>query len=195
MNKDDYERLLEDTYCKIVEYEERFSRDLYEIAVLMPKVTADLFVKYNGFQRYVQYDLHETSMYLFGHKVIFVNEDFIRSHNGDPEPLHLVIGCKERDTFPMQANAGDYVFHNGDLFQIKNEFFVDGQRGFETKIVDFEYTDIIFDTGLNIRKKYRRKMWHEALLEIQERNQKKEAWIEQVDHNEINTYLLSLPIV
>lgn len=194
MNRDEYEQLLEDTYCKIVEYEARFSRDLYEIAVLMPRVTAELFEKYGGFQRHVQYDLHETSIYLFGHKVIFVDADFITSHKGAPELLHLVIGCKERDTFPIQANAGDYVFHNGDLFQIKNEFFVDGQCGFETRIVDFEYTDMIFDTGLNIRKKCRRKMWHETILDIQERNQKKEAWIEHVDNAEINNYLESFII-
>lgn len=195
LSENEFEHLLEEVYRKIVEYEARFSRDKYEIAVLMPIVTARMFMLHKGLQMCMQYDRFEYSAYLFGHKVVMVNKNFLQDIDGCNELIRLVIGCKERDAFPIYAAAGDYIFHNGDLLHVRKEFYIEGQRALETKVVDFEYTEMIFDNiGLH-RINCEKPLWTYIPDKYKPSSPVKDKWVENVDHGQINEYLASLSML
>ena len=194
LRESEFERLLEKIYTKIVEYEAKFPRDKYEIAVLMPVIAAKLFMEHKMLQMCMQYDRFEQHAYLFGHKVVMVNRDLLQDADGNNELVSLVIGCKERDDFPIDAAAGDYIFHNGDLLHVRKELYIEGRRALETKVVDFEYTEMIFDNiGLH-RINREKPLWTYIPEKYKPSSSVKDEWIKTADHRKINDYLASLSI-
>lgn len=194
LRESEFERLLEKIYTKIVEYEAKFPRDKYEIAVLMPIIAARLFMEHKMLQMCMQYDRFEQHAYLFGHKVVMANRDLLQDADGNNELVSFVIGCKEKDFFPIDAAAGDYIFHNGDLLHVRKELYIEGRRALETQVVDFEYTEMIFDNiGLH-RINRDKPLWMHIADKYKPSNPVKDKWVENVDHGQINEYLASLSI-
>lgn len=194
LSESEFEHLLEKIYTKIVEYEAKFPRDKYDIAVLMPIIAAQLFMGHKMLQMCMQYDRFEQHAYLFGHKVVMVNRDLLQDADGNNELVSLVIGCKEKDFFPIDAAAGDYIFHNGDLLHVKKELYIEGRRALETQVVDFEYTEMIFDNiGLH-RINREKPLWMHITDKYKPSSPVKDKWVENVDHAQINEYLASLSI-
>ena len=189
MTEDDFYLLLDNVYSELCTYDAKFSRDHFEIAVLMSRTAVQLFTSFNGLYTYVQDDPHDFAAYLFGHKIVFVDDDFIMSHDGSRELIRPVIGCKEIGHFPMEAAEGDYVFFNGRLKQVKYEHFIDGQRSLEVWNVDvdlYENASDLYPLEMRLDR---------AVRAIKKKKVRDDAWINNVDSSEINSYLASLTIL
>lgn len=187
LSEREFNQLLDDLYGELCLYDAKFSRDHFEIAVLMSNTAVQLFNRFNGALRYTQTDPFNSNTYLFAHKVVFVDADLIMSHDGSQELMRPVIGCKEIGVFPMEAAEGDYVFFNGKLKQIKYEHFIDGRRSLE-----------IWDPNVDLYENSPRQSYEEQLFYTVRRLKKKkkqnDEWVDGVDSSAINEYLASLPI-
>ena len=187
LNEREFNQLLDDLYNELCLYDAKFSRDHFEIATLMSRTAVQLFNRFNGVLRYIQNDPYHSSTYLFAHKVIFVDADFIESHDGSRELLRPVIVCKEIGIFPMEATEGDYVVFNGKLKQVKYEHFIDGRRSLE-----------VWDLNVDLYEDVHRQSYEERLFysvrSLKKRNKRDDAWVNGVDFSAINEYLSSLPI-
>lgn len=188
LNETDFNQLLEELYEELCLYDAKFSRDHFEIAVLMSRTAVQLFHRFNDALRYTQEDPYHSNTYLFAHKVVFVDDDFIISHDGSQELMRPVIGCKEIGYFPMEAVEGDYVFFNGKLKQVKYEHFIDGQRSLEVWDINVDlYGDIH-------HLSYEEQLYY-AVRTIRKKKRQDDAWMNEVDFSAINEYLSSLSII
>ena len=188
MTEDDFYLLLDNVYSELCTYDAKFSRDHFEIAVLMSRTAVQLFTRFNGLYTYVRDDPYNSASYLFGHKIMFVDDDFVMSHDGSRQLIRPVIVCNKIGYFPMEAAEEDYVFFNGMLKQVKYEHFIDGQRSLEVWNVDvnlYENASDLYPLEMRL---------YPAVRAIKKKKARDDAWINNVDSSAISEYLSSLPI-
>lgn len=121
------ERYLDEVYNKIVQYECKFSNELYDICVLVSKSVVPALRNYSGIT-YVEESPFDCSHYVFGHKVILVDADYIPSFNHYYNAIVPVIVCKTSYGFPVEADIGDYVIYNNKLRQVISADLIEGNR-------------------------------------------------------------------
>ena len=189
LNSQDFDRYLIDTYEKATYYEARFFREYFEIAFLVSRTACGMLYSMNEpFQRIYQ-DPFECHTYLFGHRVAFVDANYIPSYNGETFLIQPVIVCKNINHFPLEAEVGDYVFYNGYLKQVKYIDYVSGDRAIGVADIDVELSDNYYMSQTD-----REQVYCGILKELKLKKKRTDAWINKVDNKEINDYLASLTI-
>lgn len=189
LNNQDFDRYLIDTYEKATYYEAKFSKEYFEIAFLVSRTACGMLYSMNEpFHRIVE-DPFESHTYLFGHRVAFVNANYIPSYNGDTLLIQPVVVCKNINHFPLEAELGDYVFYNGFLKQVKYIDYVGGDRAIGVVDIDIELSDNFHMSEID-----RDQFYCGVFKEAKAKNKKKDAWTNKVDNKEINDYLASLTI-
>lgn len=181
----DVEQYLNEVYNKIIQYECKFSDDFYEICVLVSKGGVSLLEGYGGFV-YVQKDPFDCSHYLYGHRIIFVNNDYIPDSNRYYHVIRPVIVCKERYMFPTEADVGDFVIYNNTLKQISDVSIISGNKTVSISDICVRLSDSFDPTG-----------YHQAFDRIMEYSSKRidvrvEDWVENPDTSAITNYFNSL---
>ena len=189
LNSQDFDRYLIDTYEKATYYEARFSKEYFEIAFLISRTACGILYSMNEpFHRVIE-DPFESHSYLFGHRVAFVNANYIPSYNGDTFLIQPVVVCKNINHFPLEAEVGDYVFYNGFLKQVKYIDYIGGDRAISIVDIDVELSD-----NFHMSERDRDQFYCGVFKEIKAKKKKKDAWMNKVDNKEINDYLASLTI-
>lgn len=140
------------------------------------------------FHRIVE-DPFESHSYLFGHRVAFVNANYIPSYNGDTTLIQPVVVCKNINHFPLEAEVGDYVFYNGFLKQVKYIDYIGGDRAIGVADIDIELSD-----NFHMNEIDRDQFYCGVFKEVKAKKKEKDAWMNKVDNKEISDYLASLTI-
>lgn len=181
----DVEQYLNEVYNKIIQYECKFSDDLYEICVLVSKGGVSLLEGHGGFV-YVQKDPFCCDHYLYGHRIIFINNDYIPDFNRYYHVIRPVIVCKERYMFPTEADVGDFVIYDNTLRQISDVSIISGNKTVSISDICVRLSNSFDPTG-----------YHQALDRIMEYSRKRidvrvEDWVENPDTSAITNYFNSL---
>lgn len=179
------EQYLENVYDKIVQYECKFSDSLYEICVLVSNRGVSLLTGYEG-TVYIQRDHFVCDHYLCGHRIIFVDDDYIPDFNGYYNVIRPVIVCKEKYMFPTEADVGDFVIYDNTLKQISNVSIISGNKS-------VSISDICVHPSGFPDPTWR----HQALDRIMEYSKRRidvrvEDWVENPDTSAITNYFNSL---
>ena len=127
--------------------------------------------------------------YLFGHRIAFVNANYVPSYNGEAFLIQPVIVCKNINHFPLEAEVGDYVFYNGFLKQVNHIDYISGDRVVGVTDIDVELSD-----NYQMSQIDREQVYCGVFRKIRAKKKKADAWINDVDNKEINDYLASLTI-
>ena len=189
LNNQDFDRYLIDTYEKATYYEAKFSKEYFEIAFLVSRTACGMLYSMDEpFHRVIE-DPFESHSYLFGHRVAFVNANYIPSYNGDTFLIQPVVVCKNINYFPLEAEVGDYVFYNGFLKQVKYIDYIEGDRAIGVTDIDVELSD-----NFHMSERDRDQFYCGVFKEIKTKKKNKNTWINNVDNKEINDYLATLTI-
>ena len=189
LNNQDFDRYLIDTYEKAMYYEARFSREYFEIAFLVSRTACGMLYSTNEPFFRITEDPFACNSYLFGHRVAFVNANYVPSYNGETFLIQPVIVCKNINHFPLEAEVGDYVFYNGYLKQVKYIDYLSGDRAIGVADIDVELSDNYYMSSTD-----REQIYCGILKELKLKKKRTDAWINKVDNKEINDYLASLTI-
>lgn len=189
LNNQDFDRYLIDTYEKATYYEARFPKEHFEIAFLVSRTACGMLYSMNEPFHRITEDPFECHSYLFGHRVAFVNANYIPSYDGETFLIQPVIVCKNINHFPLEAEVGDYVFYNGFLKQVKYIDYIGGDRAIGVADIDIELSDNFHMSEID-----RDQFYCGVFREVKAKNKKKDAWTNKVDNKEINDYLASLTI-
>ena len=134
------EQYLENVYDNIIQYECKFSDSLYEICVLVSKRGVSLLTGYEG-TVYIQRDPFICDNYLYGHRIIFVDDDYIPDFVNHYHTIQPVIVCKGV-VFPGEVDVGDFVIFNNTLRQITDVSNIGGNRTVAVSDVYVRYNDL-----------------------------------------------------
>lgn len=192
LSNTDFERFINDICYEILMYDERFLNDDFEICLLVSRVASAILREYNGFLSPINYfstDPFNNSVSLFGHRVAFVDADFIPSFDGTDVVVKPVITCKHDGLFPFGVEPGDYVYFGGNLKQVMSVDRIHGNSNIRIADIDVPLDDYYIPDKRRSRDEY-----IDAVKKIKVRNLEKEAWVETVDTSSINDYLSSLTI-
>lgn len=170
-------------------YEARFSREYFEIAFLISRAACGILYDMNEPLHRISEDPFNCSSYLFGHRIGFVNANYIPSYNGENLLISPVIVCKNINHFPLEAEVGDYVFYNGYLKQVSYIDYIEGDRAIGVTDINIELSDNFCMSEAD-RKNY----FCNVFKEVKTRKKNNDAWISKVDNKEINDYLSMLTI-
>jgi hypothetical protein len=181
------ERYLDEVYNKIVQYECKFSNELYEICVLVSKSAIPVLQNYSGIT-YVDESPFDRSHYIFGNKVVLVDANYIPSFNNYCSVIVPVIVCKTSYGFPVEADIGDYVIYNNRLRQITDICLIDGNRTVTIDDVNIRL-DEFFDS-IRFEETTDTIRWVSA----NQINSVVEDWAENPDTSSITEYYNSLVI-
>lgn len=179
------EQYLDNIYDKIVQYECKFSDSIYEICVLVSNRGVSLLTGYEG-TVYIQRDSFVCDHYLYGHRIIFVDDDYIPDFSGYYHVIRPVIVCKERYMFPTEADVGDFVIYDNTLKQISNVSIISGNKSVSVSDICVRLSGFLEPT------------WrHQALDRIMEYSKRRidvrvEDWVENPDTSAITNYFNSL---
>lgn len=181
-----FEKYLEKVFEEVLSYEARFSREYFEICLLVSWSVRQLLEKYS----YGQYTIMEDQLgkfsYLFGHRVVFVDDDFIPVFGGGQSLIHPVIVCNAIGVFPMEAEIGDYIFFNGRLVQVVRIDYINGNRSIHIEDIDIDLGDkllgLSYSTAGHANRHYK------------PGKAKQDDWMNRVDTSAIDDYLSSLTV-
>ena len=194
----DLDQYMDHFYDILKEYDERYPRDRFEIAVLASRRGLMLLQNWHGVY---QYDPINFCTYLFAHKIIYIDSEYIRSSNGQNSVIAPVIGCKNRDDFPLNARVGELVFYNGALREITAIDDLSGLiRDTIISVSDVRgeiFEDIRgFEIGTNNTKTERLRRFREKQNWMHWRAEEviRDAWADNPDISEIANYFNSLAI-
>lgn len=189
LNNQEFDRYLLDSYEKLVQYEARFSREYFEIAFLVSRTACGMLYNINESFLSITEDPFSSNSYIFGHRVAFVNANYIPSYDGDISLISPVIVCKNINHFPLEAEVGDYVFYNGFLKQVKYIDYMEGDRAVGVTDIDVELSDNFCMSEID-----RGQFYCDVFKEVNDKKKNRDAWISRVDNKEINDYLSMLTI-
>ena len=181
------EQYLENVYDKIIQYECKFSDSLYEICVLVSKRGVSLLTGYEG-TVYIQRDPFICDHYLYGHRIIFVDDDYIPDYVSHYHTIRPVIVCKVMYVFPEEADVGDFVIFNNTLRQITDVSTIDGNRTVTVSDVYVRYNNFFDSLEFKMSPdtiKWMSKGWVDVCVE---------DWQEDPDTSAITEYFNSLTI-
>ena len=181
------EQYLENVYDKIIQYECKFSDSLYEICVLVSKRGVSLLTGYEG-TVYIQRDPFICDHYLYGHRIIFVDDDYIPDYVSHYHTIRPVIVCKGMYVFPAEADVGDFVIFNNTLRQITDVSIIGGNRTVTVSDVYVRYNDFFDSIKFKMTSDTIRWMsngWVDVCVE---------DWQENPDTSAITEYFNSLTI-
>ena len=189
LTKEEFERYLLEVYDEVGDYDAKFSREYYEICFLVSRAACGLFAKYNNVPLHITDDPFGCNSYLYGHRIAFVNSNYIPSYDGEFYLIKPVIVCNRINHFPIESSPGDYVFCNGFLKQVRHIDYMDGSRciGITDFDVELSKNYIMSDTD-------KEQTFCSTFRDIKNRNQKRDEWVKNVDNSMINDYLASLTI-
>ena len=188
------EQYLDELYNKIIQYECKYSNDFYEICVLVSKAGVALLESLSlsaGYSELVRLQTHPSGSthYLYGNRIIFVNEDYIPDFNHSYcHVIRPVIVCKDSYVFPVEADVGDFVIYNNTIRQISNVELIDGDRtvtvsDIYVRLNDF-FDPIGYHESIHRMRGYSRG-WIDVCIE---------DWVEDPDTSAITEYFNSLTI-
>lgn len=180
------EQYLENVYDKIVQYECKFSDSLYEICVLVSKGGVSLLTGYEG-TLYIQRDPFICDHYLYGHRIIFVDDDYIPDFVSHYHTIQPVIVSKVMCVFPEEADVGDFVIFNNTLRQITDISVIGGNKTVTVSNVYVRYNDF-FDT-MKFKMTSDTIMWMNGLADVCVKD-----WQDDPDTSAITEYFNSLTI-
>lgn len=189
MNKNDFGQYLHEQIERAISYDAKFSRENFEICFLVSKSAYGLLREHSYGYLTITEDPFECASYLFGHRVAFVNGDYIPRYDDEIELIQPVIVCKKCGVFPLEAEVGDYIYFNSRLIQVKDVGYISGSRSFGIEDICVGISDDCPSREIDRYHTYRG-----VLREIEERNQIRDAWVDKADPSAINEYLSSLPI-
>lgn len=189
LNNQEFNEYLFDAYEKAVRYEERFSREYFEISFLVSRAACRMLYDMNEPFHRISEDPFNCNSYLFGHRIAFVNANYIPSYDGEAFLIIPVIVCKNINHFPLQAEIGDYVFYNGFLKQVKYIDYIEGDRAVGVTDIDVELSD-----NFCMSETDRKNFFCNVFEEVKTKKRNNDAWINKVDNKEINDYLSMLTI-
>ena len=190
MSNEDCANLLDERYERVGRYERKFPRDRYEIRFLASKAAMGLLHEHSGADMYISQDPFECSTYLLGHRMVFVDADYIPSVNETVCSIQPVICCRNLGDFPMAANPGDYIYHNGFLKQVERAGTdSDGARVLYVRDVRAELYDDCPIGSIDYLS-----LSNNTVRFAQRRNQETDSWVEDADTTAIKDYLSSLTI-
>lgn len=189
MSEKEFERYLEEVFEDVLSYDTRFSRENFEIGLLVSRAACMLFKKFGYIPRTITEDPFSRSSYLFGHRIAFVNSDTIPISGGGELLIRPVVVCNTIGVFPMEAEVGDYILFNGRLIQVAWIEYVNGNRSFGIDDIDVELSDNRYMTTDD-----KSNLLRSTMRGIKKRNAKKDAWADEVDTSAIDDYLSSLTV-
>ena len=192
MFDDRLQEFVGDLWGRITNYEARFDRDKFEICLLISK-TMQQYRAPDGLVRYVQRNPFDFSTYLFGHRVIFTDQEYIYNFNtGMPGLIEPVVCCKDPYIFPTEAEPGDYVCFSNRIKQVVDVLYEFGNRSLRVKDIPGEFCD---EMGVEAKYIDWTRNSIEQWLDYRVRKyQGRDDWTYNVDNAAINNYLSSLTI-
>lgn len=190
LTKEEFEQYLLEVYAEVGYYDAKFSRECYEICFLVSRAACGLFAKYNNVPFHITDDPFDCNSYLYGHRIAFVNSNYIPSYDGVAYLIKPVIVCSLINHFPMESSPGDYVFYNGFLKQVRYIDYMDGSRCIGITDLDVELSE-----NYRISSTDKERTFCGAFRDIKSRNQKRDEWVKNVDTTLIDDYLSSITII
>ena len=190
LNNNEFENYLNEVYEEALSYESRFSREYYEIGFLVSRTACGLLARYSGEHLcLVGTDSFNGNSYLFGHRIAFVNSNYIPSFTEETFLIKPFVVCNHVNHFPMEAETGDYIFYNGWLKQATYIDMIDGSRAIGITDINVSLSDNYIMSDVD-----RAQTYNGILREINDRNQRRDKWVESVDTTAIKEYLSSITI-
>lgn len=192
MFDDRLQEFIGELWVRIANYESRFSREKFEICLLVSK-TMQQYRAPDGLVTYVQRNQFDFNTYLFGHRVIFTDQEYIYNFNtGMPGLIEPVVCCKDPYIFPMEAKPGDYVCFSNKIKQVVDVLYEFGNRSIRVKDIPGEFSDeMVVDAKFIDWTRNSIEQWLDYRVR---KYQGRDDWTCNVDNVAINNYLSSITI-
>lgn len=189
MSEKEFERYLNEVFEETLSYDARFSKQDFEIGILVSKAACYLFSQHGYIPHAITEDSFNGSSYLFGHRIAFVNSNTIPIAGGGEFLIRPFVVCNSLGVFPMESEVGDYVFFNGNLVQVVSAGTLNGNRSFKIEDVEVELHDYLyrfpFDKADALRS---------TKNKLKKRKAKEDSWSDNVDTSAIDEYLSAITI-